>query len=227
MAQFILRTQSLWTKSSRSRRLLATLPRKPLCQASQVYQDEKNDLFSYSVRLKHHPILQGLDIRMKLAYTATFHLSRTSKMFSASSKRKILMDLPLQASQYVTDGQVEPSTSSSRLQAVVEAAKSGLTLVDLVKNLREYLIAEDGDTRARATLLLAKVRPTVSRSFRSPCWKPTSSEHSYTLCLTTCRCRFCSRFQAPSKGSQTPVTWQHFSQHACPTGTISASPKMA
>lgn len=68
------------------------------------------------------------------------------------------MELPPEASQFVLDGQADPLTSTYRLHKVAEAARSGVqSLVDLVKNLRVYLIADDGDTRARATLLLAKV----------------------------------------------------------------------
>ncbi|KAK9846081.1 hypothetical protein WJX84_004788 [Apatococcus fuscideae] len=74
------------------------------------------------------------------------------------------MELPLEASQFVLDGQANPGTLAYRLQKVAEAARSGLSLLDLVRNLRDYLIAEEGETRARATLLLAKVLEEVPSS---------------------------------------------------------------
>ncbi len=72
------------------------------------------------------------------------------------------MDLPREASQYILDGQAQPRVSQIRLQAVIDAAGSGLSLVDLVKSLRDYLIADSGDTRSRAALLLANVSRRIS-----------------------------------------------------------------
>ena len=74
------------------------------------------------------------------------------------------MDLPIQASQFVLDTQADTSVSSDRLRAVCEATRSGLTLVDLVKSLKDYLIAQDGQTRSRATLLLARVRTAAAEA---------------------------------------------------------------
>lgn len=80
------------------------------------------------------------------------------------------MELPLEASQFVLDGQADPSLSTYRLHKVAEGSRSGVqSLIDLVKNLRVYLTAVDGDTRARATLLLAKVWLHHAWRLQTPC----------------------------------------------------------
>ena len=77
------------------------------------------------------------------------------------------MELPVEASQFVLDSQAEATASAYRLQKVADVTRSGLSLVDLVKDLRDYLIADEGDVRARATLLLAKVTCSVRSSLPS------------------------------------------------------------